>query len=95
MERQKNAIRLRINQHLSSIRLSLDLPVAQHFNSTPHSVDDDFRFAPFDQESNDKYRKHKEALFINKFDTQAPKGLNLRTGKTGRHNAPFGRSLLE
>lgn len=83
----KNAFRLRINQHLSSINLDLNLPVAKHFHSRFHSIEAHFRIAPICREENDKYRKFKESKLIKKFKTEAPIGLNERVDDTLRQNS--------
>ena len=80
----KNPVRSRINQHLSSIYRELDLPVAQHFNSTPHVIHDDFRFTPVCRETNPKSRKQKESRLIIKFGTEHPLGLNERSDNITR-----------
>ena len=82
----KNPVRHRINQHLSSVNLNLDVPVAKHFNIEPHSITEHFRFVPICREPNDKYRKFKEAKLISKFNTSIPNGLNERTDDIRRHN---------
>ena len=78
-------IRTRINNHLSSIyRHDQYLPVAKHFTATPHSISEHFRFTPICREQNTRFRKHKEAQLIHKFNTTYPNGMNERSGNTNR-----------
>ena len=75
-----------MNGHLTSIRQKYDYPVARHFNNSPHSISEHFRFIPICTERNAKFRKHKESQLIRKFNTESPTGMNDRTDNIKRQS---------
>ena len=75
----KTSLRLRFNNHLSTVRHNKDYPIAIHFNSDQHSIND-ISIAGIIQidKPDDKLRKHLESIWIKKLNTLSPLGLNAR-----------------
>ena len=79
------SLRQRLNNHVSDIRLGLDKPVSEHFNSFDHMGQEDMEIIPIlqipDQGSvirNQIYRRKWESYFIQKLDTMFPYGINTK-----------------
>ena len=75
----KTTLRLRFNNHLSTIRRNTDTPVATHFNQTGHSIND-ITITGIVQinRQDDSLRKHLESVWIRKLNTISPLGINIR-----------------
>ena len=75
----ENALHVRMNGHRSDIKhRRLEKPVAKHFNSTGHSLEDLSIYVIekiHREEAN--FRKAKESHWIQTLRTLAPEGLNL------------------
>lgn len=94
----KNAVKQRISQHLSTIKLKYQTPVSLHFNSENHCIND-FRF--FVLTNNNSWskikRKSVENNWIKKLNTLTPNGINVDTNKISNKfvTLPFkGRSSI-
>ena len=75
----KTTLRLRFNNHLSTIRHNSDYPVAIHFNSDQHTINDVSIIGIIQiNKDDDKLRKHLESVWIKKLESLSPKGLNAR-----------------
>ena len=51
-----NPLRGRLNQHINDIKHNRPTPVAEHFNSSPHTIDNDFQITPLTRETNTSHR---------------------------------------
>ena len=73
----KRELRVRIKEHIYSIKTHKDTPVAAHFNSQCHSMND-FQFSGLCKvfSKTDKIRKQLELKIIHELDTLSPNGLN-------------------
>ena len=75
----KTELRLRFNNHLSSIRRNIDQPVAIHFNEESHTIEDVEIIGIIKiMKQDDALRKKLESIWIKKLQTSAPIGLNTR-----------------
>ena len=84
----KNPLRLRANNHLSSIRSKLISPIAEHFSLPDHSVKDHFEIMPIEktqilptEEETKQKRLEREAYWIQTLQTLYPLGFNWEPGK--------------
>ena len=84
----QNSLRQRAANHLSSIRLKHDVPVAQHFNTQGHSVKDHFEIMPIEKipfltsAADTKHKRlERESFWIQTLQTIYPLGLNLDPGR--------------
>ena len=84
----KNPLRLRANNHLSSIRSNLISPIAEHFALPDHSVKDHFEIMPIEktqilpsEEETKQKRLEREAYWIQTLQTLYPLGFNWEPGK--------------
>ncbi len=73
-----NPLRTRLNQHINDIKHNRSTSVAEHFNSSLHDIDRDFRITPLLSEPNSSHRKYLESTLIKRFQTEKPIGLNDR-----------------
>lgn len=73
------ALRDRLTDHRSAIKLKKKTPIGYHFNNNLHSVLD-LCITPIEliknDVGNDTFRKHKENFWQNKLGTKFPRGLN-------------------
>ena len=92
-----NPLSLRIANHLSTIRCKRPLPVAQHFNSAGHTIND-IRFVGVQTLEHFSHltsttlkdrRRTAETSWIMKLGTLEPYGLNLKTDLTTQRRVPF------
>ena len=75
----KTELRLRFNNHLSTIRRKTDQPVAIHFNQDAHTIEDvEITGIIRINKPEDALRKKLESIWIKKLNTTAPAGLNTR-----------------
>ena len=76
---KENALHVRMNGHHSDIKhRRLEKPVAKHFNSTDHSLEDlSIYIIEKIHREEAVFRKAKESYWIQTLRTLAPEGLNL------------------
>ena len=84
----KIPLRLRANNHLSSIRSNHLSPIAEHFALPDHSVIDHFEIMPIEktqilpsEEETKQKRLEREAYWIQTIQTLYPLGFNWEPGK--------------
>ena len=87
----KNALRVRLNQHINDIKHCRDTSVSNHFNGQGHDLERDFHINPIMKAPETSYRKYLESRIIRKFNTEHPQGLNIREDGIVRNHAivPF------
>ena len=68
-------LRHRLSEHLQNIRSNASTSVAAHFTSSCALAD--FSFTAIEHQTNTRKRRKKESQWINRLQTQAPKGLNI------------------
>ena len=83
----KNALRVRLNQHLNDIEHGRNTSVSNHFNSGDHDLETDFHINPIMKATETAYRKYLESAIIRKFDTEYPRGLNIREDGIKRNHS--------
>ena len=77
-------LRTRVNQHRSDINYQNDTAIAKHFNSTGHGLSDMavsiLQSGPFSEDAilEKTYRVNAESLWIKKYKTVIPNGLNTK-----------------
>ena len=86
-----NALRIRLNQHMSDIRLHKQTAIAEHFNSEQHSLQH-FKIMPIEKVAENKnanFRKLQESKWIDQLQTLKPLGLNQKKDRCPNEMLPF------
>lgn len=74
----------RIKEHLSDIKHRRQSPVSLHFNNNDHSIQNLEIYFLGSCYTNDNTRKQFESLFIHRFNSVHPNGINLNSGIIGK-----------
>lgn len=82
-------IRNRLSGHLYTIRNNDDTPVSKHFNSIPHTIENDLKIHSIQKTHGAPHRKSSESDWIRKLETLSPSGLNQQYAPANSFNIPF------
>ena len=76
----KRALKQRLKEHEADVRLQRKNPVAEHFNSLGHGMDDiGVSILQCIRDDSGSYRKLKELSWIQKLQTEVPNGINYKS----------------